>query len=130
MLILQDNGDIKTVDLVSKITPPTLTGIKELDKVKISSYKSDITARIKDIGLLLDNGKITREEAIKELNQLVAMKNAVSTGKKKTISDAQLLSAYKKALEAAYAPSKKTSPSISSSIKPVQLKKNVIKPLR
>lgn len=50
---------------------------------------------------------------------------------KKFISDAQLIAAYKKALEAAYSPApKRNVKSISGIIKPVQLKHQVVRPLR
>lgn len=54
-----------------------------------------------------------------------------SGGKKKTISDAQLLSAYKQALEAAYAPRKATkSTSTLNIIQPIKLKRQVVRSLR
>lgn len=129
LYIVQENGDIKTIDKTFTPEPVKYTGIQELDKLAVSSYKSKITARYKDIATLLEKGEITREDAIKEINTLNGLKNSVTSGKKKTISDAEMLSAYKKALESANAPIRK-SPRIIQSFKPIQLKRQTVKKLR
>lgn len=131
LYVLQDNGDVKTVKIIDPIKPPTLSGIQEIDKTKISSYKSSITARIKDLGILLDNGAMSREDVLKELQGLKALQSKVSKGsKKKFISDAELLSAYNKVLKSANAPPRNKKAVIKSSVSPIQLKRQVVRKLR
>jgi len=74
--------DINKVDL--QWTPPTLkkTGIEALDKVALSAYKSDLTARIKEIGTLLNLGAINQEDAITQVDKITALQDAVKTPKK------------------------------------------------
>ena len=74
--------DINKVDL--QWTPPTLkeTGIEELDKLALSTYKSDLTARMKEIGTLLNLGTITQEDALSQVEKITALQDAVATPKK------------------------------------------------
>ena len=74
--------DINKADL--QWTPPTLkkTGIEELDKLALSTYKSDLTARMKEIGTLLNLGAINQEDAMSQVNKITALQDAVATPKK------------------------------------------------
>lgn len=129
----KEDGEVGTVNLKFGTKPPTMTGIEEIDKSRISEYKGKITSRIKEIGTLLDMELVSKEEAVKELNELMKMKKGTSGGKgKKFISDAELLSAYKKAITAAYATPKRSSSSSSSRpVNPiVTLQRQNIKSLR
>jgi hypothetical protein len=62
-----------------------VTGIPELDKLNVSAYKSDITARIKEVGVLFDKQVIDQAEAMKQIKELTSMKNAVTKPKKLTV---------------------------------------------
>jgi hypothetical protein len=132
--ITDENGNVREIQRSFTEKPPKLTGIKEIDKNKISSYKSKITSRIKDLGELLDRGEMSREDVITELNSLIKLKNAITTasgGGKKLITDAELASAYKKLLQAVYTtPKLKTSNASKNIAQPIRLKRQAIRTMR
>jgi hypothetical protein len=82
-LIPQPDGSIKTIDMSFQPSYPALTGQTELDKKLMSQYKGDITRKSNDIRVLYEAGKLTAEEAEKELNKLIEIKNKVSTTRAK-----------------------------------------------
>lgn len=71
----------KTIELLD-ITNPTLTGNKELDKKLVSKFNGSITTQTNKIVKLYEMGKITKDEAEKELQKLIDLKAKVkkSTG--------------------------------------------------
>lgn len=79
------DGDVITVDKSKQPTAPTLTGYTELDKKAISEYKSQITAKAKDIYELYQQGQLTKPEAEKQLTALkdLQTKATASTAKAK-----------------------------------------------
>lgn len=128
-----ENGNYATIEIDKDVPLPNYTGNTEVDKILKSQYKTDLNKKAKDAILAYQQGFIMLDELNKIMNTTTKIKNSLSAGKKptKTISDAQLLSAYKKALEAASSPApKRNVKSISGIIKPVQLKHQVVKPLR
>jgi hypothetical protein len=78
----EESASVKSVDVSFTPQIPKLTGIKELDKLAISGLKSDITARMKEIGILLDKGIITNEQASVQVGELAKLKVALSAPKK------------------------------------------------
>lgn len=78
----EETAKVKSVNLTFTPQKIELTGIKELDKLAVSEYKSDITARMKEIAVLLDKEAISQEEASKQVGELVKMKMALSAPKK------------------------------------------------
>lgn len=81
-----ETSAVKSVNKEFTPTIPESTGIEELDKLAVSSLKSDITARMKELSVLLDKGLITQEEASKQVGELVKLKTALSTPKKAKVS--------------------------------------------
>lgn len=83
VFILQDNGDIKTVDkniiLPSK---PALTTSSEVNKKLMSKYTSKLTTASNDIMALYEAGVITEQEAEKKLNEVKALKTKTLKPKK------------------------------------------------
>lgn len=86
VLIRQPNGDIKTIDMSFQPKEPTLTGNTTLDKKLISKYNSQITSKANDIVALFEAGKISSQEAEKQLTELTNIKNKYSKGKKIKVS--------------------------------------------
>lgn len=72
--ILQNNGQVKTIDPSFQPQEPTLTGSGALDAKLISSYKSDITKKEGDVMALYEAKKISAARASEMLIQLAAMK--------------------------------------------------------
>jgi hypothetical protein len=66
----KENGTVKTIDLREPIKEPTLTGNSEVDKKLISSYKSKIYARAKQIVALFELGLINQAEMEERINKL------------------------------------------------------------
>jgi hypothetical protein len=84
-IYINENGEQDTFTIPPmEWTPPKVkfTGIKELDKLEISGYKSDITKRIKEIGTLLDMGLMTQDQASVQVGELAKLKVALSAPKK------------------------------------------------
>jgi len=79
---IDESGTVKTVPLTTNIEKPKVTGIPELDKINVSAYKTDITARMKEIGVLFEKGVIDQGEAMKQIKELTAMKSGVTKPKK------------------------------------------------
>lgn len=78
--IVKDDGSVDVIDLSFQPTPPSLTGLYELDKKAISKFNGQITQKANDIYALYNVGKITAVEAEKQLNDLKDLK--ISGGKK------------------------------------------------
>jgi hypothetical protein len=86
---IDDNGSLKKIDL-SPVSPPRLTGNTELDKIRISSYNSDLTSQIKDIAKLEELKMITSDEAEKKIKELTAKKISTKKPKKLTLKKISL----------------------------------------
>jgi hypothetical protein len=132
MVILKDGTEI---DLAFEPKEPQYTGQVELDKKLKSQYNSQVTKKINNIVDLFQAGYITAEEAEQMIAKYKPASTTTSTKKttkkaKKTISDAQLISAYKKAVEAFNKPTKIKRTTIMSEFKPIKLKRAKIKSLR
>jgi hypothetical protein len=85
-----EEGSVKTLNL-TPVEKPKLTGQTELDKLKISSYNSKITAQIKAVAKLEDLGQITATEAEKRINELTKIKiTKAKKGKKFTIKKVKI----------------------------------------
>lgn len=83
VLVRQSNGNIKEIDMSFQPEKPTLTGNTELDKKLISKFNGQITSKANDIVALYEAGKITQDDAEKQLKALSTLK--ASTAKGKTI---------------------------------------------
>ncbi len=96
ILVNQETGTVKQVDLYSPIEYPTLTGITSVDKKLISGYKSDISSRLGDAIKLYDNGKgqITLEQ-LKDVADQTDNQLAKAKGPKKPKKITIKYTAYK-----------------------------------
>jgi hypothetical protein len=84
---LTKDGNLSMTDASGELKKPELTGNAELDKKLISAYNGQLTTRANDIIALYNAGKISAEEAEKELTKLKGMKLSGSgsgSGKKRT----------------------------------------------
>jgi len=81
-LINKETGTVKNIDLSKSIEYPKLTGNKIMDKKLISSYKSSITSRIRNVVALYQDGQITLDQATKIVNNLQTRYNKTKKGKK------------------------------------------------
>jgi hypothetical protein len=104
-----EDGSIKTIKIKDMPERPQLTGNKNFDKELISTYKGELSSHINNVRKLYELGLLTREEAIQQVDTITAeYKTVGSSGGsggsggsgKKFISDAELVSAYTKLLEA------------------------------
>ncbi len=77
----KDDGELGSVILERDITPPKLTGQPQLDKEKISDYKTKLSNRANDIVKLYELGLLTEEEAEKELTKIIEIKESLKTTK-------------------------------------------------
>jgi len=86
--IYYKDGEVKTIDLTFDDTSPKLTGNKELDKKKISTYSSSITRRINDIVELNEQGQMEDSKAEAEILRLLQLQKEAKakTTKKSTKS--------------------------------------------
>jgi hypothetical protein len=87
-LYKDEDGHVKDIDLDKSIEVPKFTGNKSMDKIVISDYKSDITARKKDVLKLLEYGVINMdraEEMFAELDAAYKWANEIS----KKLSDSK-----------------------------------------
>jgi len=89
LYILQNNGDVKTIDPSFQPTPPKLTGMTELDKKAISKYKGELTQKANDIYDLYQAGKISEKDAESQIKALQGLKTRYSTKKPKAIKIAK-----------------------------------------
>lgn len=87
---VDDSGTYRTVDLSRPIKRPTYTGNAALDKKLKTTYKSAITSRETAIAKLYQDGKITEEQAVAELDKLDAMYKATG-GKKLSVAKPKAL---------------------------------------
>lgn len=78
VLIMQDNGDIATIDPSWMPEAPEMTGMAELDKKAISKFNSQITQKVNDIYELYKAGKLTEAEANDQIVQIKGLKLAGS----------------------------------------------------
>lgn len=76
------DGEVKSVQLDRTIEMPKLTGNYELDKKLMSKYNSTLTAKKNDITALYELGKISAEEAEKQLKTLTSQKLKAGGGRK------------------------------------------------
>lgn len=81
--ILQDNGDVRTIDPSFQPTKPVATGLSELDKKATSKFNGEITSKANDIYDLYKAGKMTQEEANNQLSALKVLKGSGSKKMKK-----------------------------------------------
>jgi len=148
---VDSEGNVKntTIQKIDKANRADEKGIIEAnyslltDRLKRNgNYKDWYTATEQYVQYLRDY--MTKLDPKKDAKELISTQNKIEdlinqaqkrTGfggtSKKFISDAELLSAYKKALDAASSPApRRNVQSISNILKPVQLKHQVIKPLR
>jgi hypothetical protein len=87
---IDEEGALKKIDM-NPVEKPELTGQTELDKIKISSYNSKITAQIKGIAKLEELNQITPEEAEKTISSLLDSKiTAPKKAKKLTLKKVSL----------------------------------------
>jgi hypothetical protein len=77
-----ETGNKKFVDIGSPIPVPAATGVSAIDKLSISAYKSDLTARIKDIYTLQQDGQLTVQQASEEIDKIQTRINSFKTPKK------------------------------------------------
>jgi hypothetical protein len=134
-ILATDSGSVRIIDLSKGVAEPEYTGDETIDKKLKSNYKSALTKRINDVVALYEDGQISLDEAKKLIGEMQAVVDRTTRGSggkkpKKFISDAQLLSAYNKALKAIYAPRKTTRTKTSLDFKPIRLKRTKIKSLR
>jgi hypothetical protein len=94
-LYKDEKGNVQDVPLTTNIERPKSTGIVELDKINTSTYKADITARMKEIGVLFEKGVIDQGEAMRQIKELNAMKSSVTKPKKLTVKKVPALKAKK-----------------------------------
>lgn len=78
----QDSGEVKTVMLNRDVEYPTLTGNEILDEKMVSRFKSAITSKTNDIVTLFELGRITQDEAEKQLQALEDLKDDFNKAKK------------------------------------------------
>lgn len=83
IVYLNDGGSISTLKKPKDIAPPKKTGIAEIDKKAIASFKSDITSMANYVYKLYELGKISEEEAQKQLDELKKMSGSYSSKPKK-----------------------------------------------
>ena len=76
------DGEVKSVQLDRAIEMPKLTGNYELDKKLMSKYNSTLTAKKNDITALYELGKLSAEEAEKQLKALTSQKLRAGGGRK------------------------------------------------
>lgn len=79
IMFIDTDGKVQTADL-TPITPPEKTGNETLDKMNVTEYKSAITKQKKAIKALYDAGKLSKEEAIKLLDELQVQYESSSSG--------------------------------------------------
>lgn len=80
---LDDNGSQKTIELDWQPTEVKESGIADIDKARYSAYKSSITSRIKELGILLDKEIITQEQAMDEVAKLKGIYDKANAKTKK-----------------------------------------------
>lgn len=73
-----ESEQVKSINMNPDLTPPQLTGQKELDKEILSDYKSSLSRRINDIVKLYELGQMSSEEAEKEIAKISVLKEIVS----------------------------------------------------
>ena len=83
MTVLPDG---KTIDMNFQPTPPNLVGATELDKIARSNFNSDVEKKRKDIYALWEAGKIDQAEAVKQIQNLDALKAQYAAPKAKKIT--------------------------------------------
>ena len=77
----KEKGETGSIKKNPDITPPKLTGQPQLDKEKISDYKTKLSNRANDIVKLYELGLLTEEEAEKELTKIIEIKESLKTTK-------------------------------------------------
>jgi len=82
VLYTKENGDIRVIDPAFQPTPPKITGLTELDKKSISRFNGEITQKANDIYDLYRAGKISVEEADRQLTDLKGLKEKYAAPKK------------------------------------------------
>lgn len=86
ILIKTDSNRTELIDPNKQPVAPSLTGVKEIDKLKLSKFSGEITQKKNDIVTLLDRGYITQQEAtdqIKKLDELMKSVKPAGTGIRK-----------------------------------------------
>jgi hypothetical protein len=76
------DGKLKEIDTNFQPITPNLTGNTELDKKLIAKFNGEITQKANDIRDLYLGGKITADEADKQLSDLIALKDQYKAPKK------------------------------------------------
>jgi hypothetical protein len=76
-ILFKDGETVKSVK--SNIKPPELTKNNELNKKIIAEYKSDISDYVDYVMYLYKTGKITQDQAGKELDKVKAINKAISS---------------------------------------------------
>lgn len=80
--IKQEDGSIKTIDPTFQPKKPELTGNTELDKKLISRFNGEITSKANNIVDLYEAGKLSKDDAEKQLNDLTTLKSNFSKSSK------------------------------------------------
>jgi hypothetical protein len=81
-IIETETGQMKTVDLATPIEYPTLTGDGAIDKELLSKYKTKLNARADNIVALLENNKISLDQAKAEMAKVQSQLKKTKTAKK------------------------------------------------
>lgn len=79
----EEQQQVSSVQKDRKITVKPLTGDKEIDEKIIAKFKSDLTSKEKDIYTLWELGKISQDEAVKQIQAIKQIKTKMSKPKSK-----------------------------------------------
>lgn len=85
---INENGSVVSVETQWELPKLDLTGSSGVDKTLVSSFKSKLTARQKDVMTLWEQGQINQDQAIDEYEKLESLKKTATniTAKPKKIS--------------------------------------------